>query len=257
MKTRQESFKKHKKKMVTLQSCSILFLNKISVLGGQYGKKWQQTNGAVNTKVFLTKANLMNPSSYSSRISTDIPLYEAPQALFDQYLEDMPRVFKAIFPDKQRSQQLSEEEWRIHMLPIDFLFLRTYPVIDMRLRCKSNGLDYPSGVPQDTSKVLELDIIRWELHGLDDILQPSLFSLGVKGALYPDRHGSRSRLKGQLQMTISFILPPALSLVPDNVRREVADSVLGRLLENMKHKVNGSLLADYNAFKSEKFKSLA
>lgn len=30
------------------------------------------------------------------------------QASFDEYLEDKPRVFKAIFPDKRRSQQLNE-----------------------------------------------------------------------------------------------------------------------------------------------------
>uniref|UniRef100_A0A2K1RA32 Uncharacterized protein n=1 Tax=Populus trichocarpa TaxID=3694 RepID=A0A2K1RA32_POPTR len=30
------------------------------------------------------------------------------KASFDRYLEDKPRVFKAIFPDKRRSQQLNE-----------------------------------------------------------------------------------------------------------------------------------------------------
>lgn len=83
----------------------------------------------------------VKPATYSSRIATDIPLYESPgvclpfcfnsliflfsvfaiscgvalwlvfmsQALFDQYLEDKPRVFNAMFPDnKQRSQRLNE-----------------------------------------------------------------------------------------------------------------------------------------------------
>ena len=71
--------------------------------------------------------------------------------------------------------------------------------------------------------------IRWELQGLDDILKPSQFSLGVKGALYPERREARSRLKGQLQMTISFVLPPVRALVPEDVRRDVAESV--RLLK--------------------------
>lgn len=151
-----------------------------------------------------------------------------------------------------------QEEWRIHMLPIQFLFLTVLPVIDMRLQCKSQGIGYPPGVPTDVSKVLELDIvsifgklhhsfshwilvsskldaennllhiilqIRWELQGLDDMLKPSQFSLGVKGALYPDRRGLRSRLKGQLQLSISFVLPPVLALVPEHVRQDVAESV--------------------------------
>ncbi|KAH7554548.1 hypothetical protein JRO89_XS12G0234200 [Xanthoceras sorbifolium] len=194
----------------------------------------------------------VKPATYTSRISTDIPLYESPGATFDQYLEDKPRVFKAIFPDKQRSQQLNEEKWRIQMLPIEFLFLTVWPVVDMRLRCKRGGTDYPPEVPMDITKVLELDITRWELRGLDNILDPSHFSLGVKGTLYSDKQGTRSRLKGQLQMNISFVLPPMLVLVPEDVRRSVAESVLTRLVENMKHKVNDSLLADYSKFKRER-----
>ncbi|VFQ91950.1 unnamed protein product [Cuscuta campestris] len=198
-------------------------------------------------------ARIGTASTYSSKISTNIPLYELPGASFDRYLEDKPRVFKAIFPDKRRSQQLNEEEWRIHMLPVQFLFLSALPVVDMRLRCKSEGIGYPSGVPTDVSKVLELDIVRWKLQGLDDIMEPSQFTLGVKGALYPDRRGSGSRLKGQLQMSISFVLPPVLALLPEHVHKDVADSVLRKLLENMRNKVNGSLIADYNEFKRETY----
>ncbi|KAI4389261.1 hypothetical protein MLD38_001502 [Melastoma candidum] len=203
------------------------------------------------------KASLpSSPSTYTSRISTDIPLYESPGASFDQYLEDKPRVFDAIFPDKRRSQRLSEDEWRIQMLPIQFLFLTVWPVIDMRLRCESTGRHYPPGIPHDVSKVLELGITRWELQGLDKVLEPSHFSLAVKGALYPDRRGPRSRLKGQLEMTISFVLPSVLALVPENVLQSVAESVLTRLVENMKFKVNGSLLADYSKFKNERSRLL-
>lgn len=45
------------------------------------------------------------------------------------------------------------------MLPIQFLFLTVWPVIDMRLRCKTGGKDYPPGVPSDIKKVLELGIV--------------------------------------------------------------------------------------------------
>jgi len=38
------------------------------------------------------------------------------------------------------------------------------PVVDMRLRCRTNGKDYPPGIPPDISKVLELDIVRHELN---------------------------------------------------------------------------------------------
>ncbi|KAK1421912.1 hypothetical protein QVD17_24637 [Tagetes erecta] len=216
--------------------------------------KQQSSSKSRISRTFICK--LSNASTYSSGIATDMYLYESPDASFDQYLEDKPRVFKAIFPDKRRSQQLNDEEWRVHMLPIQFFFLTCNPVIDMRLRCKSNGYDYPTGIPPQVSKVLDLDIVRWELLGLEDIVKPSEFSLGVKGALYPFRQGNRSRLKGQLSMSITFDLPPVLSLIPEDVRRDVAETVLRRLVENMKEKVNGSLLADYSKFKNERMKKL-
>ncbi|XP_038699330.1 uncharacterized protein LOC119996686 isoform X1 [Tripterygium wilfordii] len=165
------------------------------------------------------------PARYSSRISTDIPLIESPGASFDQYLEDKPRVFTAIFPDKRGSHQLNEEEWRIQMLPINFLFRTVWPTVDMRLRFKSGGRDYPPEVPADITKVLELDITRWELRGPDEVLEPAHFTLGVKGALYPDRRGAQSRLKGLMEINISFVLPPVLALIPEDVCRSVAESV--------------------------------
>lgn len=66
---------------------------------------------------------------------------------------------------------------------------------------------------------------RWELQGLDRVMEPSDFSLGVKGALYPDRRGTNTRLRGQLEMNISFVLPPVLELIPEDVRRNVASAV--------------------------------
>ncbi|KAL7221374.1 hypothetical protein ACSBR1_023350 [Camellia fascicularis] len=179
------------------------------------------------SQMMMITNQMVKPTTYSSKIITDIPLSESPL-----------------------------EEWRIQMLPIHFLLLTVWPVIDMRLRCKSKGIDYPPGVPRDITKVVEVEIIRWELQGLDDILKPSEFTLGVKGALYSDRRESLSRLKIQLKMSISFVLPAVLALVPEDVHRGIVESVLDRLVENAKHRVNGSLLADYSEFKREKLNAI-
>ncbi|CAN8233080.1 unnamed protein product [Cochlearia groenlandica] len=194
----------------------------------------------------------LKPATYSSRISTDIRLHESPQALFDEYLEDKSRVFEAMFPDKPKNHRLNEEEWRIQMLPIRFLFLTARPVVVMRLRCKSNGQDYPSHVPLDTTKVLELSMTKWELKGLDRVMRPSDFILGVQGALYPDRRGRHTRLKGRLETNISIVLPSVLALVPEDVRRNMANAILNGLVENMKHMVIESLVNDYSKFKNER-----
>lgn len=64
--------------------------------------------------------------------------------------------------------------------------------------------------------------LRWDLQGLEI---PSQFSLGIEGALYPDRRGARNRLKGQLKITISYVVPPVLALVPEDIRRDIAEKV--------------------------------
>ncbi|XP_058082813.1 uncharacterized protein LOC131230819 isoform X2 [Magnolia sinica] len=216
------------------------------------GKRWQRVVVTANSHHLQRQ---QNPSTFSSTISTDIPLSESPPgASFDEYLSNRARVFQAMFPDKHRSQRLNNEEWRIQMLPLDFLFLSVRPVIDMRLRCKSEGKDYPPGVPPRVTRVLELQAIKWELQGLENVLKPSHFALCVKGALYSDRRGIHSRLRGQLEMSISCILPPALSLIPEDVLKGVSESVLRRLVERMKQKVNESLLSDFREFRRESLK---
>ncbi|XP_077214188.1 uncharacterized protein LOC143849022 isoform X1 [Tasmannia lanceolata] len=191
-------------------------------------------------------------STFKSSIATDLPLYESPVASFNEYLNDRPRVFRAMFPDKDRSQRLNDEVWRIKMLPLEFFLLSVRPVIDMQLRCKSKGTDYPPGVPLHVTKVLELQATRWELQGLESVIKPTRFALSVRGALYSERQGIRSRLKGQLELCISCVVPPALALVPEDVLRSISESVLKRLVENMKQKVNESLLSDFRDFSRER-----
>ncbi|XWS44338.1 hypothetical protein CRYUN_Cryun15aG0036600 [Craigia yunnanensis] len=244
-------------------SLSIFLLHPIYRVENFSNGKWQvklkkpelkcHANIKSNSQKYLVRNELaLKPATYSARIFTDIPLYETPGALFDEYLKDKPRIFNAMFPDKHRSEQLNQDEWRIQMLPLKLLVLTVWPVVDLRLRCKSRGRDYPPEVPRDITKVLELDITRWELQGLDNVVDPSHFALIVKGTLYPDRRGNKSRLRGHLEMNISFVLPPALAFVPENIRNSLGKGVMTKLVESMKQKVDGSLVADYSKFKRER-----
>lgn len=54
---------------------------------------------------------------------------------------------------------IMQEEWRIQMPAMQVLFLSIYLILYVKLRMKSMGKDYPSHVPQDISKVLEIDIV--------------------------------------------------------------------------------------------------
>ncbi|XP_078437192.1 uncharacterized protein LOC144707819 [Wolffia australiana] len=183
--------------------------------------------------------------TFSSSISTELPLHESPEVSFDEYLDDRPRIFRAMFPDHRRSLQLNDEDWRVQMLPIEFLFASVNPIVVMRLRCS------PEMHP-NLSRTLELRVIRWELRGLEGVYSPPHFELDVRGTLFADRGGRRSRLRGSLQMSIGLVLPPVFSLVPEQVLRGVADSVLRRLLDKMREDVNANLLSDFQSFRREK-----
>nr|BAK01425.1 predicted protein [Hordeum vulgare subsp. vulgare] len=183
--------------------------------------------------------------TYSSSIDTDMPLYEPPGVSFDEYLENRPRVFRAMFPDESRSQQLSDEEWRIQMLPLEFLLITVRPVVVMQLRNRGAG-------------GLDLRITEWELRGLDSGYTPASFDLGVRGSLYADRAQRRgSRLRGHLEISITVALPPPLRIVPEAVLRGVAESVLLTLAERMKRDVDVGLVADFRRFRLEKAASRA
>uniref|UniRef100_A0A0E0QBN4 Uncharacterized protein n=1 Tax=Oryza rufipogon TaxID=4529 RepID=A0A0E0QBN4_ORYRU len=155
--------------------------------------------------------------SYSSSISTDMPLYEPTGVSFDEYLLDRARVFRAMFPDESRSQRLSDEEWRVQMLPLQFLLLTVHPVVVMQLRHRDG--------------VLDLRITEWELRGLERDYAPASFDLGVRGSLYADRSRGRRacRLRGHLEISIGC-----------------------RLAEKMKQDVDVGIVADFQRFRREK-----
>ncbi|CAN6199935.1 unnamed protein product [Urochloa humidicola] len=179
--------------------------------------------------------------TYRASISTNTPLHEPPGASFEEYLQDRARVFRAMFPDESRSERLGDGEWRIQMLPLQFLLLTVRPVVVMQLRHRAGGLD--------------LRVTDWELRGLDHDHAPSSFDLGVSGSLYADRsRGQRAgcRMRGHLEISITVVLPPPLRLVPESVLRGVTESVLTRLAEKMKRDVDVGLIADFQRFRREK-----
>jgi len=52
-----------------------------------------------------------------------------------------------------------QEEWRVEMPPIQCFILKVQPKVDVRLRIKSNGEDYPPHIPHHISKILELHFV--------------------------------------------------------------------------------------------------
>ncbi|PPR93118.1 hypothetical protein GOBAR_AA27549 [Gossypium barbadense] len=124
--------------------------------------------------------------------------------LFDEYLEDKPRVFNSMFPHKHSIQQLYEDEWRIKMMPLKVVALKVWQVIDFRLKCK-----YPLQVPSDITKLLEVQLRRCELQGLDKVIDSSShFALGVKARLYPDEEATKAGLGVTVRSTLALFFRP-------------------------------------------------
>lgn len=192
-----------------------------------------------------------NFTSFSSSLGTDLPLREHSQVPFQTYLQDRQRVFEALFPDKKRCEKLNDKEWRIYMLPLEFLFLSVNPVVDMRIVVQQPNLGHPVAIPKDVERVLTLEATKWQLRGLDYVLKPSDFVLSINGILFSEKRGASSRLRGHLTMNVKFAIPPSLSMIPHEAFKSVGEAVLTRLLESMKEKVNSKLLKDYRAYARE------
>lgn len=200
------------------------------------------------------KSKRINPRdlfTFSYRFNTDIPMSETPGASIDEYLKNRTRIVGAVFPDQRKRTKLSDEEWRVQLLPIQFLFLSASPVIVMRFVSKSNGKGYPPNVPVHATSLLLMEVTDYRLNGLDSNAMPSQLALTVRGTLYPQREGKKS-LKGHVEMSVGFDLPPVLALVPEGIIRGVGETVLRQLAEQMKQDIDTGLAADFKKYRREK-----
>ncbi|KAM5581342.1 hypothetical protein ABKV19_010523 [Rosa sericea] len=194
------------------------------------------------------------PLTVNLSSTIDAPLYESPEVSFDQYLEDEQRVVKALFPDME-DQKISKEEWRIQMPTMQVLFLSIYFAMYIKLRFKSMGKDYPPHVPHRIPKITELEITRWELGGIPEEYQPRDLSLSLKGTIYPDRkQGTKSRLRGQFDINMSFIVSPLLGWIPHTVVQSLAEALVKKAMADSTS--NSRLVEDYDEFKTEKLKNV-
>ncbi|KAM3315592.1 hypothetical protein ACQJBY_033998 [Aegilops geniculata] len=197
------------------------------------------------------KVNPRDLFTFSYRFNTDIPMGETPGASIDEYLMNRPRIVGAVFPDKRKRTKLNDEEWSVQLVPIQFLFLSACPVIAVRFVSRSGGEGYPPHVPVHATSLLLMEVTDYKLKGLQRDAMPSHLALTVRGSLYPQPEGRRS-LRGHVEMSVGFNLPPVLALVPEPIIRGVGDTVLRQLAEQMKHDFDTGLAADFKKYRTEK-----
>lgn len=199
------------------------------------------------------KVNPRDLFTFSHKFSTDIPMSETQGASIDEYLRNSPRIVGAVFPDQRKRRKINDEEWSVQLLPIRFLFLSASPVIVMRFVSKSGGKEYPPNVPVHATSLLLMEVTDYKLNGLDSNAMPSHLALTVRGLMYPQRQREgRKSLKGHVEMTVGFDLPPVLALVPASIIRGVGETVLRQMAEQMKQDMDTGLAADFNKYRREK-----
>ncbi|XP_037419671.1 uncharacterized protein LOC119284628 [Triticum dicoccoides] len=201
-----------------------------------------------------TEKKKVNPGdlfTFSYRFNTDIPMGETPGASIDEYLMNRPRIVGAVFPDERKRTKLNDEEWSVQLVPIQFMFLSACPVIAVRFVSRSGGEGYPPHVPVHATSLLLMEVTDYKLKGLQRDAMPPHLALTVRGSLYPQPEGRRS-LRGHVEMSVGFNLPPVLALVPEPIIRGVGDTVLRQLAEQMKHDFDTGLAADFKKYRTEK-----
>lgn len=77
---------------------------------------------------------------FTASQSVEIAVPEQPIHI-QHYLRQPQRLVKAL-ADNTRTQQLSEEVFRLKMRPLTFMSLSIQPTVDMRVWAESNGIIY-------------------------------------------------------------------------------------------------------------------
>ncbi|KAI5442938.1 hypothetical protein KIW84_011829 [Lathyrus oleraceus] len=105
----------------------------------------------------------------------------------------------------------------------------------------------------EKSTAKKLNETRCELEDLHYDHIPLGLNINAKGALYLEKEGRHNLIKNQIHITLSFVVPLLLKLVPEHVLQNILHSVLRSYVEDICNKGIGvRLLEDYNSFKMNK-----
>lgn len=175
----------------------------------------------------------MNTQFVASQ-SVEITVPEQPVPI-QHYLRQPQRLVNAI-ADSNRMEQLSQDCFRLTMLPLNFLSLNFQPTVDLKVWADSDG-------------TVHLTSVRCEIRGLDYINQR--FSLNLKGKLYPYQNNGVTKLKGRADLEVNVDIPLPFSLTPKPILETTGNGLLKSVLLRIKQKLMHQLLLDYRHWASQ------
>ncbi|MEZ2235886.1 DUF1997 domain-containing protein [Microcoleus sp.] len=145
------------------------------------------------------------------------------------YLRQPKRLVNALV-DRSRTEQLSDECFRLKMRPLQFMMLSIQPTVDMRVWALSDG-------------TINLESVASEILGVDYI--NDRFALNLKGQLSPHQSGGGTYLKGKADLEVRVELPPPLWLTPKPILEATGNGLLKSVLLSVKQRLMYQLLLDY------------
>ncbi len=160
-----------------------------------------------------------------------IPVPEQPVPI-QHYLRQPQRLVKALV-DPTRTEQLSQDCFRLKMRPLNFLMLSVQPIVDMRVWAEPNG-------------TIRLRSNRCEIRGIEYINQR--FSLNLAGKLEPRTANGKTILYGRADLEVKVEIPPALWLTPQPIIDGTGNTLLNSVLHTIKQRLTKHLIADYRAW---------
>lgn len=150
------------------------------------------------------------------------------------YLRQPRRLVNALV-DRTRTEQLSDDCFRLKMRPLQFMMLSIQPTVDMRVWAQSDG-------------TINLESVACEILGVGYI--NDRFALNLKGQLAPHQNGGVTYLKGKADLEVQVELPPPFWLTPKPILEATGNGLLKSVLKSVKQRLMYQLLLDYRRWAS-------
>ncbi|EDX73573.1 hypothetical protein MC7420_3747 [Coleofasciculus chthonoplastes PCC 7420] len=179
-------------------------------------------------------------SQFTASQSVELAVPEQPIPI-QHYLRQPQRLVHAI-ADPNLIEQLSPEQFRLKMRPLNFLSLTFQPRVILKVWADVNG-------------TVHLRSVDCDIPGLDYINQR--FTLEVKGKLYPEQQQNTTRLKGKADLKVRVDIPFPLSMTPQPIIETTGNGLLKSVLLRIKQKLMHQLLLDYRQWANADHQTLA
>ncbi|AFZ04702.1 Protein of unknown function DUF1997 [Oscillatoria nigro-viridis PCC 7112] len=150
------------------------------------------------------------------------------------YLRQPRRLVNALV-DRSRTQQLSDDCFRLKMRPLQFMMLSIQPTVDMRVWAQADG-------------TINLESVACEIRGVGYI--NDRFALNLKGKLCVHQSSGVAYLKGKADLEVQVELPPPFWLTPKPILETTGNALLKSVLLSVKQRLMYQLLLDYRRWAS-------